>query len=66
MGVSILRHYGTTRDISKGNIFDLDQIKRASDLGVGVSNADEINIVGLNPESEAVAGELDQILHADE
>jgi uncharacterized protein (DUF362 family) len=66
VGVSILRHYGTTRDISKGKIFDLDQIKRASDLGVGVTNSDKINIVGLNAESEAVAGELDQILHADE
>ena len=66
VGVSILRHYGTTRDISKGKIFDLDQIKRASELGVGVSSADKINIVGLNPESEAVAGELDQILHANE
>jgi uncharacterized protein (DUF362 family) len=64
VGVAILRHYGTTRDISKGNIFDLDQIKRASDLGVGIDSADKINIVGLNPESEAVAGELDQILHA--
>ena len=64
VGVSILRHYGTTKDISKGKIFDLDQIKRASDLGVGVNSADKINIVGLNPESEAVAGELDQILHA--
>jgi uncharacterized protein (DUF362 family) len=65
VGVSILRHYGTTRDISKGKIFDLDQIKRASDLGVGVTSSDKINIVGLNAESEAVAGELDQILHAD-
>ena len=65
VGVSILRHYGTTRDISKGKIFDLDQIKRAAELGVGVSSADKINIIGLNPESEAVAGELDQILHAD-
>ena len=66
VGVSILRHYGTTRDISKGKIFDLDQIKRASDLGVGVTSSDKINIVGLNAESEAVAVELDQILHADE
>ena len=66
VGVSILRHYGTTRDISKGKIFNLDQIKRAADLGVGVTSSDKINIVGLNPESEAVAGELDQILHRDE
>jgi uncharacterized protein (DUF362 family) len=63
VGVSILRHYGTTRDISKGKIFELDQIKRASELGIGVTSADKIKLVGLNSESEAVAGELEQILH---
>jgi uncharacterized protein (DUF362 family) len=62
VGVAILRHYGTTRDISKGNIFDLGQIKRAAELGVGVKSADQINIIGIDAESEAVAGELDQIL----
>ena len=62
VGVAILRHYGTTHDISKGKIFDLEQIKRAAELGVGVQSADKINIVGIDAESEAVAGELDQIL----
>jgi uncharacterized protein (DUF362 family) len=62
VGVAILRHYGTTRDISKGKIFDLSQIKRAAELGVGVKSASEINIIGIDAESEAVAGELDQIL----
>jgi uncharacterized protein (DUF362 family) len=62
VGVAILRHYGTTNDVSKGNIFDQGQIKRAAELGVGVKNADEIDIIGLDAESEAVAGELDQIL----
>ena len=62
VGVAILRHYGTTRDISKGNIFEQEQIRRAAELGIGVNSANKINIVGLNAESEAVAGELDQIL----
>jgi uncharacterized protein (DUF362 family) len=62
VGVAILRHYGTTRDVSKGNIFDHSQIKRAAELGLGVSSVDQINIVGLDAESEAFAGELDQIL----
>jgi uncharacterized protein (DUF362 family) len=62
VGVAILRHYGTTRDISKGNIFEQEQIKRAAELGIGVNSADKINIIGLTAESEAVAGELDQIL----
>jgi len=62
VGVAILRHYGTTRDVSKGKIFELDQIKRAAELGVGIKSADKIDIVGLDAESESVAGELDQIL----
>lgn len=62
VGVAILRHYGTTREISKGRIFELDQIKRAAELDIGVKSADEIEIVGLNEESEAVSGELDEIL----
>jgi uncharacterized protein (DUF362 family) len=62
VGVAVLRHYGTTRDVSNGSIFELDQIKRAAELGLGVKSADEIDIVGLNAESEAVAGELYQIL----
>jgi len=62
VGVAILRHYGTTKDVSMGKIFELDQIKRAAELGVGIKSADKIDIVGLDAESESVAGELDQIL----
>ncbi|HEX7468339.1 MAG TPA: DUF362 domain-containing protein, partial [Methanobacterium sp.] len=62
VGVAILRHYGTTRDISKGNIFELEQIRKAAELDIGINSADKIKIVGLNPESEAIAGELEQIL----
>ena len=62
VGVAILRHYGTTKDVSKGKIFELDQIKRAAELGVGIKSADKIDIVGLDAKSESVAGELDQIL----
>lgn len=62
VGVAILRHYGTTRDISRGKIYDLDQIKRAAELGVGVDGPDKIRIIGLDAESESVAGELDYIL----
>jgi len=65
VGVSILRHYKTTREISHGKIFELEQIKRAAELGVGVQNPKDIRIIGLNPEAEAVAGELEEILVSD-
>lgn len=65
VGASLLRKYKTTRAISGGKIFDLEQIKRASELGVGVKNVQDIRIIGLNPESEAVAGEIEEILLSD-
>jgi uncharacterized protein (DUF362 family) len=62
VGVAVLRHYKTTKEISKGKIFELEQIKRAAELGVGVKKPENIKIIGLNPESEAVSGELEEIL----
>jgi uncharacterized protein (DUF362 family) len=62
VGVAVLRHYGTTREVSRGKIFELDQIKRAAELEIGVKRAENIVITGLNPESEAVSGELEEIL----
>ncbi|MTK63258.1 MAG: DUF362 domain-containing protein, partial [Methanobacterium sp.] len=65
VGAALLRKYKTTRAISGGNIFDLEQIKRAAELGVGVKNVRDIRIIGLNSESEAVAGALEEILLSD-
>lgn len=65
VGASILRHYKTTRAISGGKIFELEQIKRAAELGVGVKKVEDIRIIGLNPEAEAVAGELEEIMLSD-
>jgi uncharacterized protein (DUF362 family) len=65
VGASLLRHYNTTRAISSDKVFELEQIKRAAELGVGVKNVQDIKIIGLNPEAEAVAGELEEILLSD-
>lgn len=65
VGASILRHYKTTRAISGGKIFELEQIKRAAELGVGVKKVEDIKIIGLNHEAEAVAGELEEIMLSD-
>jgi len=62
VGASILRHYKTTSAVSSGKIFELEQIKRAAELSVGVKDVEDIRIIGLNPEAEAVAGELEEIL----
>ncbi len=48
VGAAILRSYGTTKEISHGRIFDLEQIRRAAELGVGVGSASEVELVPLN------------------
>ena len=55
VGVAILRHLGTTPEVSKGKIFEQDQIKRAAELGLGVKSAKEIKIITGDKESEDYA-----------
>lgn len=62
VGISILRYYGTTNEVSEGKIFELDQIKRASEMGVGVNSADKINIIPLNQEVNEITDKIGNIL----
>jgi uncharacterized protein (DUF362 family) len=62
VGVAILRQLGTTPEVSKGKIFEQDQIKRAAELGLGVKSADQIQIVTGDKESETYAAEIRKIL----
>ena len=62
VGVAILRRYGSTDDVMRGSIFDLDQIKRAAELGIGVSAADSINMIPVNDDAQEMIGELEEIL----
>jgi uncharacterized protein (DUF362 family) len=45
VGVAILRHFGTTTEVSKGKIFEQEQIARAVELGLGVASPDLIDFV---------------------
>ncbi len=62
VGVAILRHLGTTEDVSRGKIFEQEQIKRAAELGLGVKSAGQIEIITGDKESETYAVEIRQIL----
>lgn len=55
-GVALLRAAGTIPQVMDGNIFDLEQIARAAELGVGISSADKIRLVPLD-ETGRVAAE---------
>jgi uncharacterized protein (DUF362 family) len=62
VGVAILRNLGTTPEVTKGKIFEQDQIKRAVELKLGVKSAKEIKIVTGDKESEAYAKVIRGIL----
>jgi uncharacterized protein (DUF362 family) len=64
VGVAILRHFGTTRKVSKGPIFQQQQIARAVELGLGVDGPEQIELVTDDPESEAYASQIGEILAA--
>ncbi len=64
VGVAILRIYGTTPEVSKGSIFQQEQIARAVELGLGISTPDEIDILTDSEDSENLAEKIIEQLYA--
>ncbi|MBI3942603.1 MAG: DUF362 domain-containing protein [Chloroflexi bacterium] len=60
VGVALLRHFGTTPEVSKGPIFGQEQIARAVELGLGVDKPKRIRLVTGDPESAAYAAEIEK------
>ncbi|MFC1942721.1 DUF362 domain-containing protein [Chloroflexota bacterium] len=61
-GVAILRLLGTTPEVSQGLIFKQEQIARAVELGLGINYPDRIQLITDDPESEAFATDVRDIL----
>lgn len=64
VGVSLLRYYGTTPEVSRGKVFEQEQIARAVELGLGVQSPDQIEMITEDSESAAYADEIRSILLA--
>lgn len=62
VGVAILRIYGSTRNVMKGRIFDLAQIRKAAELGIGVESPEDINITPIDERSHAIANKIESVL----
>ncbi len=63
VGVAILRHFGTTDEVSKGKIFEQAQIARAVELNIGIASANQIEFVTKDPESAKYAQEIQAVLN---
>ena len=62
IGVAILRHFGTTDEVSKGKIFEQAQLARAVELGLGAASVSQIEFVTNDAESAKYAKEIQKIL----
>jgi uncharacterized protein (DUF362 family) len=65
VGVAILRFYGATGNVGKGGIFELEQIRRAAELGIGVKSAKEIRLKPLNDDCKEEVEKIERALVAD-
>jgi len=64
VGVAILRHFGTTPEVSRGRVFEQEQIARAVELGLGAQSPDQIEILTDDEEGAAFARQIRTILAA--
>jgi uncharacterized protein (DUF362 family) len=62
VGVALLRHFGTTPEVSRGAIFEQEQIARAVQLGLGVAGPGQIELVTGDHESAAFAKKIRAVL----
>ncbi len=62
VGVAILRMHGGNATISRGRVFDQEQIARAAQLGLGAKGPEQIDVVTDDPESKKIAERVRQTL----
>jgi uncharacterized protein (DUF362 family) len=62
VGVALLRHFGTTPEVSQGAIFEQEQIARAVQLKIGVSSPKQIELVTGDRESAEYANQIRAVL----
>jgi uncharacterized protein (DUF362 family) len=62
VGVALLRHFGTTPEVSQGAIFEQEQIARAVQLKIGVSSPKQIELVTDDHDSAEYAKQIRAVL----
>jgi uncharacterized protein (DUF362 family) len=64
VGVAALKMHGTTPEIERRPVFAQDQIKRAVELGLGVAEPREIELVPVDEASEMVVSRIEDSLYS--
>lgn len=63
-GVAILRLYGTTPEVSRGRVFEQEQIARAVELGLGATGPDQVEFITGDDHSAEFADKVRELLLA--
>jgi uncharacterized protein (DUF362 family) len=64
VGIAVLRLFGTTPAVSRGRIFEQEQLARAVELGLGVGGPGQIDLATDDPAGHAFLARLRPILLA--
>jgi uncharacterized protein (DUF362 family) len=64
VGVALLRYHGCRTEAAQGAIFELEQIARAVELGLGVDRPEKIELVTADADSQAYSAKVNAILLA--
>jgi uncharacterized protein (DUF362 family) len=62
VGVALLRYFGTTPEVSRGTIFEQEQLARAVELRIGISSSKQIELVTGDRDSAEYAKQIRPIL----
>ena len=62
VGLAVLKEQGSNETIMGRKIFEQDQMKRAVEIGLGVTGPDQIEVITRDSESRAYADKLKSIL----
>ncbi len=57
-GVAVLRIYGTSSEVSRGQVFEVEQISRAAELGLGAADPDEIEVIPINRDAREICSRI--------
>ena len=58
VALGILRSLGTTQEVAQGSIWKLEQISRAIELGLGIANSEQIELITADPASQKIADKI--------
>jgi uncharacterized protein (DUF362 family) len=64
VAIGILRSLGTTQAVSRGSVWELEQIKRAVQLGLGASSSEQIELIAADSASQKMADQIRQLIVA--